>query len=142
MPEFDAARSIPQAVGGSIAPRTDIPESEGCFVARQVDGAVFGYLQRFKDGSAAHWRFPCEQAKPASSIEDAFKRLTIVMLDTASIIVCPKCGAPYFGGESEAERQVETEAIFSMGATPLKCRKCGAQISTRGRRPADPPRVD
>jgi hypothetical protein len=58
-----------------ISLREDIDPSQRCYVAKNNEGAIVGYLQEFANGSAAYWREPLEQAEPATSLEEAVRRL-------------------------------------------------------------------
>jgi hypothetical protein len=140
--EWDATRAVPQTIGGSIAPRTDTPEPDMHYVALQVDGQPFGRLQKFKDGSWGYWRFPLEQAKLAPSMEDAFKRLAVIQLPSASVWAgCPKCKDPMLPSSEDPAEEAAWMTAFTQGH-PLKCKKCGTQVSTKRHHPPDPPRVD
>jgi|CZKU01.1.fsa_nt_gi hypothetical protein len=64
----------------SIAPRTDVAETERCFVVlvsprRSDDVDPRGFIQGFKDGSWGYWRELMEQAKPAPTRDEAIYRL-------------------------------------------------------------------
>jgi hypothetical protein len=128
VPKWDASRAVKQPNGGSIAPRVDI---EAIFVAVSVNGTLIGQLQRFEDGTYGYWNWPGDQAKLAPSIDEAYARVCRLETATSHVIVCPRCNAPFRLAESEAERKADDAAMFSGGAIPLKCKSCGAQISTK-----------
>lgn len=71
---FDVSRAV-RYTRGIVAPRTDTGPAEKCFVALDSAHTVKGFLQEFKDGSAAYWMERGGKGLPASSLEAALNRV-------------------------------------------------------------------
>jgi hypothetical protein len=73
--DFDLARAEGHRSGASIAPRTDVPDSERYYVVLDHRNTPRGFLQKYQNGSAGYWFQPMEQAKLADTWEVAFHRV-------------------------------------------------------------------
>lgn len=59
----------------NLKPREDIRPEEQCFYALTPDGSLMGYMQLFKNGSAAYWHYIGEKATEARTPEEAYVAL-------------------------------------------------------------------
>jgi hypothetical protein len=78
MVAYDRSRAQSLMGGALLAPRTDIPDSERCYVAIHPgdhERPIRGFIQVFKNGSVGYWLEPMQQAKDAATMEVAMARL-------------------------------------------------------------------
>jgi hypothetical protein len=102
--------------------RSDVVETEDCWVGTSTCGEVVGYVQQFKNGMACYWHVLKDQAKPARDVNEAREMAVspyrVMYIDTNGTKhdgkddLSPSAAIGYFRNAVDSLRRGEGEARF------------------------------